>query len=47
MKKLIEVLRLKHEVKLCHEKIARACCLSKVVVSKYISLASAQQIRWF
>lgn len=46
MKKIIEVLRLKYEAKLSHEKIARACCLSKGVVSKYIGLANAQQISW-
>ena len=46
MKKIIEVLRLKHEAKLSHEKIARACGLSKGVVSKYISLTAAQDIGW-
>jgi len=46
MKKIIEVLRLKHEAKLSHEKIARACGLSKGVVSKYVSLATAQGISW-
>ena len=33
MKKIIEVLRLKHEANLSHEKIARSCQLSKGVVS--------------
>ena len=42
MKKIIEVLRLKHEANLSHEKIARACQLSKDVVSKYLSLAQAK-----
>ena len=35
MKKIIEVLRLKHEANLSHEKISRSCQLSKGVVSKY------------
>ena len=39
MKKIIEVLRLKHEANLSHEKISRSCQLSKGVVSKYLSLA--------
>ena len=34
MKKIIEVLRLKHEANLSHEKIARACQLSKGVVQQ-------------
>ena len=38
MKKIIEVLRLKHEANLSHEKISRSCQLSKGVVSKYLSL---------
>ncbi len=46
MKKIIEVLRLKYEARLSHEKIARACDLSKGAVSKYVSLAAAQAIRW-
>lgn len=45
MKKIIEVLRLKYEAKLSHEKIARACGLSKGAVSKYVSLARAKQKR--
>ena len=40
MKKIIEVLRLKHEANLSHEKISRSCQLSKGVVSKYLSLAT-------
>lgn len=46
MKKIIEVLRLKHETDLSHEKIGRACNLSKGVVSKYVSLALAKEISW-
>ena len=46
MKKIIEVLRLKHEAKLSHEKIAQACQLSKGVVSKYLSLAQAKGLGW-
>jgi len=46
MKKIIEVLRLKHEAKLSHEKIACACGLSKGVVSKYVSLAKAKGLTW-
>jgi hypothetical protein len=33
MKKILEVLRLKHEAQLSHEKIARACGPSKGVIS--------------
>jgi hypothetical protein len=37
MQKIIEVLRLKHEARLSHEKIARACGLSKApVVRVYV-----------
>jgi transposase len=46
MKKIIEVLRLKYEAKLSHEKIARACGLSKGVVGKYVSATQAQDITW-
>jgi len=46
MKKIIEVLRLKHEAKLSHQKIAHACNLSKGAVSKYVSLAAAHDITW-
>ena len=46
MKKIIEVLRLKYEAKLSHEKIARACGLSKGAVSKYVSLAKAKGLSW-
>ncbi len=46
MKKIIEVLRLKYEAQLSHEKIARACQLSKGAVSKYVSLARVKGITW-
>ncbi|MCP5080638.1 MAG: IS21 family transposase [Alphaproteobacteria bacterium] len=46
MKKIIEVLRLKYEAKLSHEKIGRACGLSKGAVSKYVSLAKAKGLSW-
>jgi len=46
MKKIIEVLRLKYASGLSHEKIARACGLSKGVVGKYVSATQAQGITW-
>ena len=42
MPKVIEILRLKHEAKLSHEKIARALGLSKGAVSKYLSAGPGQ-----
>ncbi len=39
MKKIIEILRLKYEAQLSHDKIARACQLSKGAVYKYVHLA--------
>ena len=46
MKKITDVLRLKFEVGLSHEKIARALGLSKGAVAKYASLAEAQGLSW-
>ena len=46
MKQIIEVLRLKFEAKLSHEKIARACGVSKGAVSHYVSLARAKGLGW-
>lgn len=46
MKKIIEVLRLKYEARLSHEKIARACGLSKGAVGKYVSATHALGITW-
>ncbi len=46
MKKIIEVLRLKYAARLSHEKIARACGLSKGAVGKYVSATQALGITW-
>lgn len=46
MKKIIEVLRLKYEARLSHDKIARACGLSKGTVNNYVSATYAQGITW-
>jgi transposase len=46
MKKIIEVLRLKYAARLSHEKIARACGLSKGAVGKYVSATRALGITW-
>ena len=46
MKQIIEVLRLKYAAKLSHEKIARACGLSKGAVDNYVSATHALGITW-
>ena len=46
MKKIIEVLRLKYAARLSHDKIARACGLSKGTVNNYVSVTHAQGITW-
>jgi len=46
MRQIIDILRLKHEAKLSNEKIARACGVSKGVVSKYLHLAEARGLSW-
>ena len=46
MRTITEVLRLKYNAGLSHEKIARAYGLSKGVVSKYVSLAQVAGISW-
>ena len=46
MRQIIEVLRLKYEAGLSHERIARACGLSKGVVGKYVTLAQVQGVTW-
>ena len=46
MRKIREVLRLKFQAALSHEKIAKALALSKGVVNKYISLAVAAGLSW-
>ncbi len=46
MRTIKEILRLKCEAKLSHEKIARACGVSKGVVGKYVNLAKACGLSW-
>ena len=46
MRKITEVLRLKFEARLSHEKIALAVGLSKGAVGKYVSLAKSQGLSW-
>lgn len=46
MKAIREILRLKWGVGLSHERIARACGVSKGAVAKYASLASARGLCW-
>ena len=46
MKQIIEVLRLKYAAKLSHEKIARACGLSKGTVNNYVSATHALGLTW-
>jgi transposase len=46
MKKIIEVLRLKYAAGLSHERIARACGLSKGTVNNSLSATHAQGITW-
>lgn len=46
MRTIIEVLRLKYDARLSHDKIARSCGLSKGVVSKYVSLAQVAGLTW-
>ena len=46
MRKIKDVLRLKHEAKLSHQRIAAALGISKGVVTKYAALASAAGITW-
>ena len=41
MPKIIEILRLKHEAGLSHEKIGYVVGLSKGAVGKYVNLAKA------
>lgn len=44
MQNIIDILRLKYDAQLSHQKIARATGLSKGVVGKYVSLAAAAGI---
>lgn len=46
MHKIRDVLRLRHEAKLSHEKIGLALGLSKGVVAKYLGLSQAQGLTW-
>lgn len=46
MRQVKEILRLKLELNLSHEKIARALNLSKGVVSKYVTLAHQAGVVW-
>lgn len=46
MKQITEVLRLKHEAKLSHARIAAAVGISKGAVAKYVSLAAAHGLTW-
>lgn len=43
--KIIEVLRIKHDAGLSHDRIARACGLSTGVVGKYVSQAQLAAAR--
>ena len=46
MRQIITIMRLKYEAKLSNEKVARACGVSKGVVSKYLHLAAARGLAW-
>lgn len=46
MRKIRDVLRLRHEAGLSHEKIARAVGISKGAVAKYLSLSQARGLSW-
>jgi hypothetical protein len=46
MRKIREILRLRFESKLSHEKIARALNVSKGVVNKYLSLCHREGVQW-
>ncbi len=46
MRKIKDVLRLKLDAQLSHERIAAALKLSKGVVAKYVSLAAAAELDW-
>ena len=46
MRKIRDVLRLKFETKLSHERTAAALNLSKGVVAKYVTLANAAGLDW-
>jgi transposase len=46
MRRIKDILRLKYAAGLSHEKIARACGVSKGVVAKYVRLAQAADLSW-
>lgn len=46
MRKIREILRLKHEVGLSARQIARSCSVSRSTVSEYLSRASAAGLSW-
>src|SRR5258705_11410864 len=46
MRKIREILRLRFELALSHEKIARACGVCKGVVNKYLALCVAAGGQW-
>ena len=46
MRKIKEILRLKHEVGLSVRRIARSCSVSRSTVSEYLSRASAAGLSW-
>src|SRR4051794_38594981 len=46
MRKIKDVLRLKHDAQCSHEQIAAALKISKGVVAKYVSLAAAAGLDW-
>lgn len=46
MRKIRDVLRLRHEAGLSQEKVARAVGISKGAVAKYLSLSKAQGLGW-
>lgn len=46
MRKIKDVLRLKLDAKLSHQRIATALGISKGVVAKYVSLAAAADLDW-
>src|SRR5258706_16391514 len=46
MRKIREILRLRFELALSHEKIARACGVSKGALNKYPALCAAAGVQW-
>ena len=46
MRKISEVLRLKHERNLSHRKIATSCKISKTTVANYLHRAENARISW-